>query len=124
MMHENYEDIKSRIEEEPSYYDFNGVPRYGGFSPDKCPNIYSRHVGLFRIACQNCGKEFLVEMNADIWDRMLEIPPKKWHYGDPPIHGCIGDTMNCIDLEVIEFWHKGSDFEWTRMVGFEGDCED
>ena len=31
MMHEPYDDIKSRVAEEPSWYDENGTPRYGDY---------------------------------------------------------------------------------------------
>jgi hypothetical protein len=121
-MHENYNDIKDRIEELPYWYDEYGTPRYGAFDPDLCPDIYSSHVGLFLIACQHCGKTFKVEMHADIWDRNLRHPPKKWHYGDPPVHNCTGDTMNCDDLEVLEFWNKDNrkDPRWERVPEFEG----
>ena len=37
-MKESYEDITSRIPESPSWYDQNGTPRYGEFSPERCPN--------------------------------------------------------------------------------------
>lgn len=124
-MHENYEDILDRINEPPSWYDQNGTPRYGDFHPNKCPNIYSRHVGLFLIACQDCNQQFKVEMHADIWGKDLDHPPAKWHYGDPPIHGCVGDTMNCEDLAVLEFWtNKPFDKEWVRRPEFEGLVDD
>ena len=29
--------------------------------------------------------------------------------GDPPNHGCIGDTMGAYELEVLEYWEKGKD---------------
>ena len=118
-MKENYNDILSRIKEEPLWHDANGAPRYDKFSPDMCPNIYTHKVGLFLISCQNCQKEFLVEMHGDMFGDRSERPPSKWHYGDPPIHGCAGDTMNCDDLKVVEFWVK-EDFEWKRKKEFEG----
>ena len=117
-MHENYKDILSRISELPLWFDSNGVPRYDKFDPSMCPNIYSNHVGLFLIACQYCGQKFHVEMHSDIWGERTNSPPSKWHYGDPPIHGCTGDTMNCDDLAVIEFWSK-INFEWKRQKKFE-----
>jgi len=124
-VHQNYTDITSRIAEPPTWYDQNGTPRYCKFSPDKCPNIYSRTVVLMRIACQNCGKEFDVEMHAGMWDHRRDHPPSKWHYGDPPVHDCVGDTMNCEDLEVLEVWHKNSDsIDWKRITDFEHKVED
>lgn len=121
-MHENYEDITSRISGQPTWHDQNGTPRYGHFHPKKCPNIYSNHVGLFLIKCQSCGQEFQVEMHSDIWEFRQITPPSKWHYGDPPIHGCVGDTMNCDDLAVLQFWSRDrlGDGDWKPQHEFEG----
>lgn len=114
-MHENYDDIKSRIAEEPTWYDQNGTPRYGPFKPQQCPNIYAPVVCLFRIGCQDCGQEFMVEMHADYWSGKMESPPSKWHYGDPPIHDCVGDTMNCDDLEILQVWTRINPLKnWKR----------
>jgi hypothetical protein len=49
---------------------------------------------------------------------------RKWfplHYGDPPNHGCVGDTMNCEDISIKEFWEKprNSKREWTRRRKYE-----
>ena len=116
-MHENYDDIKSRIAEEPSWYDANGTPRYGEFTPDMCPDIYSRSVVLLRIKCQSCGRPFDVEMHSSFF-APFKIP-KRLHYGDPPIHGCVGDTMNCDDIAVLEVWHREG-LDWERRSEFEG----
>jgi hypothetical protein len=117
-MHNNYKDIKSKITEDPSWYDSNGTPRYGNFNPRNCPNIYSDQVALLRIHCGYCGAGFDVEMHTDIWQGTLQSP-KKWHYGDPPIHNCVGDTMNCDDVSVLEFWVR-QDSTWERRQEFEG----
>ena len=118
-MHESYMDIQSRIIEEPTWYDANGTPRYGPFTPERCPNIYSDQVVLLRIACQGCGREFDVEIHGDTFRPIKH--PHKLHYGDPPIHRCIGDTMNCYDLEVLEVWHRERGHgEWTRRDDLEG----
>lgn len=122
-MHSNYEDIRSRIVEEPSWYDENGTPRYGKFNPELCPSIYSDVVALLLIACQYCSKKFTVEAHAGIFNWRITAPPSRWHYGDPPIHGCTGDTMNCEDLAVLEVWRKNRDLEqwgWERQPEFEG----
>lgn len=34
----------------------------------------------------------------------LEELVKNFHYGDPPAHGCVGDTMNSIPIQSIEVW--------------------
>lgn len=44
------------------------------------------------------------------------------HYGDPPIHHCVGDTENCDDLQIVEFWEK-VDFEWVRLPEYEIELE-
>lgn len=132
-MKADYKDIRSKIKEEPLWYDENGVPRYAKFHPKLSPNIYADEVILLEIACQDCGKRFFVEMNWDpyhsIWyhrhsesfrNRLriwLRIKRQSWcpiHYGDPPNHRCTGDTMNCIDLRIVEFWERGEDLGWKR----------
>ena len=120
-MHSNYEDIKSRINELPKWYDSNGVPRYGKFDPEYCPDIYSEVVVLLKIACQDCGQQFEVELHSDFFSSIKY--PKKLHYGDPPIHGCVGDTMNCNDLEVLEVWQREGIGDWTRRSKLEGKIE-
>lgn len=119
-MKASYEDILKRIPEEPKWYDTNGTPRYDDFLPDNCPNIYARQVILLRIACQACRKVFDVEMHGD-WYGLIKRP-KNLHYGDPPSHGCVGDTMNCEDLEVLQVWAK-ENFDWERYPEEEGIIE-
>ena len=116
-MNANYEDIISRIAESPRWYDANGTPRYDDFHPRYCPNIYSDQVILLRIACQACGEEFDVEMHAGFFE---ELNPRKVHYGDPPRHDCMGDTMNCEDLEVLQVWQRVGFDEWKRYPELEG----
>ena len=31
-----------------------------------------------------------------------------FYYGDPPVHGCIGDTMGSIHLRVLEYWEQNT----------------
>jgi len=123
-MHESYIDITSRIKEEPNWYDENGVPRYGEFTPERCPNIYSNFVVLARIACQDCQREFDVEMHANLWGWKISHKPSKWHYGDPPIHGCVGDTMNCEDLSILQVWRRESFGDWERIENLEGSIDE
>lgn len=130
-----YEDIRKRIKEEPKWFDSNGVPRYDDFHPDLSPNIYAEEVCLLKIKCQECQQEFLVEMN---WSRMElvineysrplseRIKDKSIHYGDPPRHreedsNCsAGDTMNCDDVEVVQFWkQEGKFLDWKRKKKLE-----
>jgi len=122
-MKNDFKDIRDKIKEEPLWYDENGVPRYAKFHPELSPNIYAAEVILLEIACQYCKKRFFVEMNwvhykSHPWYRhpesfsnrlrlWLENDRLGWcpiHYGDPPNHNCVGDTMNCIDIRIVEFW--------------------
>lgn len=128
-----YEDIREKINEEPRWFDTHGVPRYAKFHPDLSPNIYADEVVLLKIACQNCGHRFLVEMNWGVQDKVFDdivslherIENRTIHYGDPPIGCCaVGSTMNCDDLEVVEFWKRDRDtmtLEWVRDKKYEID---
>lgn len=140
-MKASYLDIKNKINAEPIWYDENGVPRYDKFSPELSPNIYADEIILLEIACQDCKQRFLVEMNWDkmrkIFDRHLESFSTRVqqhlknnkefnhsliHYGDPPIHFCVGDTENCYDLHIVEF-HKKIAFEFKRISEYEIELE-
>jgi hypothetical protein len=136
-MHADYMDIRSRISEPPRWFDSHGVPRYDDFTPELCPNIYADEVILMEIACQACHENFLVELHSDLMSRIYPPPaggllcrPKFSesikpgdipHYGDPPRHSfehsCAGDTMNCWDLRIVEFWERIS-FTEQRENGF------
>lgn len=117
-MHENYKDITSRIAEPPKWWDENGAPRYDEFHPDYCPDIYAHTVILLRISCQNCGRQFDVEMSASAFS---ELNPRTAHYGDPPAHNCTGDSMNCEDLAVLQVWRRLTSLkEWKRHPKLEG----
>jgi len=59
-----------------------------------------------------------VEIHASIYGKMR--PPRELHYGDPPRHGCVGDTMNCDDLEVLEVWHRPAFGDFERHPELEG----
>lgn len=150
-MNSDYRDIRSRIGEEPTWYDLHGVPRFGEIPVG---------VGLFirRVRCQDCHRVFLVCLVDEVYRHFMgsmvlrtvkrdesgepikcvscseyqyeyadaslhhyggnfALPdgtterreeewlpiPDGWHYGDPPAHGCVGDTMNSIP-----------EYEWGR----------
>lgn len=138
-MNESYEDIKSLTKRKPDWFDSNGVPRYAKFKPDMCPNIYAKEVLLLEIACQDCRQKFLVEYHDDSVFGRDEIAKRMrdWarrhrenrsefipvHYGDPPVHGCIGDTMNCDDIRIVEFWRQNDKTDWERVKKFEREFE-
>lgn len=130
----SYEDIKSKIDEQPKWYDDNGVPRYCEFHPNQM-GIYEDLVISALIACQSCGQQFHVANGSNHHERykayILAGRPidnnvlslnsveaaQSFHYGDPPNHDCVGDTMNCKDLQVIEVWarHIDNKHEWHRV---------
>lgn len=131
-MKPRFDDIRNRIKEEPKWYDENGTPRYDKFSPKLTSNIYSSQVVLLKIECQNCSKAFLVELNWDLMkdvfsfrkdDLKKQILEESIHYGDPPQHGCTGNTMNCDDIKVIEFWERDKRMNWKRMKKYERKVE-
>jgi hypothetical protein len=45
-------------------------------------------------------------------------------YGDPPIHGCVGDTMSSSTLKVLEAWEKEkASYNWVRVFELEINIE-
>lgn len=112
-MNHNYDDIRSRIAEEPTWFDEHAVPRYGAFEPGNVADIYADEAILVEITCQGCGHKFAVAfskgmLNRD--DRPLSrcIAVKDVHYGDPPNIGCCasGPTMNSEPRRVLEYWFR------------------
>jgi len=120
-MKARYHDILSRIPEKPLWHDQNGVPRYDEFHPELCPDVYSDQVVLMEIACAHCDRTFAVEMHSNIWGSAS--PPKQWHYGFPPEHDCVGDTMNAWDNSIMQAWYRQMDGEWVRREDLEGDID-
>lgn len=125
----SYKDITSRIQESPKWFDTNGVPRYGDFSPGLIPNIYADECLLYEIACQACGRRFMVEENWWRYQNRGEMPKlsdrvrsKQIHYGDPPCFECgAGATMNCEDIKTVQFWSRENpEREWRRVPELEG----
>lgn len=137
-MNRAYDDIRSRLGE-PLWFDGHGVPRYDPFHPEMC-GVYDRYVAFVLIGCQACDQTFRVAVEWGAEDMIAAaaakagtidpaLPtadPDRWravgsfHYGDPPIHGCAGDTMNSVPLRILEFWHRPSDnspngFDWRRL---------
>ncbi len=79
---------------------------------------------LLRISCQNCDHEFDVCMSMGPTDFIHKRPPLadqirngSIHYGDPPNVGCCpaGPTMNCNDLQVLQYWRMASPAARTVM---------
>lgn len=112
-MFDPYDDIKSRIDEKPYWYDVHGVPRYGD-PPDKLKPF------IRKVKCQDCHMVFRVCLVGGIYptyggvsfryepvtykplmmrDGVHDVPdtfkavyvkhgeiPEQWHYGDAPDH--------------------------------------
>jgi hypothetical protein len=126
-VHASYQDILDRIDAAPVWWDENGVPRFDPHHPDLCPDVYAREVALIRIECQSCQLGFLVQMSTGsprARGSLTEmIRNKTIHYGDPPRHDvdCMaGDTMNCTDIAVVEFW-RWTLLSWERVTELEID---
>jgi hypothetical protein len=123
-MHEDYDDIRSRISEPPTWFDEHAVPRYCEFSPERCADIYASQACLLLIECQGCGREFRVALSWSDHDpkhaldeliRTVEI-----HYGDPPNVSCClsGPSMNSVPRRVLQFWRRTRP-EWDRVPELE-----
>lgn len=128
-MRPDYKDIRSRIEESPSWYDDHGVPRYGTFSPRNGANFYAREAVLAEIKCQGCGQPYRVGFSYNIAETADPVRPLAQHiragrldYGDPPNACChVGATMSSIPIRVLEYWwHPGPpNVEWRRDASLE-----
>lgn len=146
-MHHDYPDIVGLAASHvlPRWWDENGVPRYWDHHPKLCPSIYATEVALVEIACQACERRFDVQMYTSSMSRVRaslmnkpflslaeRVLDSSIHYGDPPRHDhdafggeCIsGNTMNCYDLRVKEFWLRDTGGEWKRVAEFERDLND
>jgi hypothetical protein len=119
-MYRRYEEIREKLGE-PLWHDDQGVPRYIEFHPSLC-GVYDTHVALLNIACQSCGKRFLVaaSYNAFIGFRIqLSLPTSdeagSFGFGDAPYHGgCAGETMTTDTMEIVQFWFKRTG-DWIQL---------
>ncbi len=118
-MHPYFDDITSRIDEPPKWYWRNGVPRYCDFHPREC-GVYSDVVVLLEIECQRCGAIFKTSVECASFEEKPEFDDLgRFHYGDPPGHGCVGDTMGSITVRILEFWTKDESRQLVRRPEFE-----
>ena len=130
-MNHDYLDIRSRIPEQPAWWDEHGVPRYGAFTPDAVASS-ALEIILLRVACQSCERPFDVCMKWSARDRHHGIPSLAdriplghVEYRDPPNVGCcpVGPTMCSVALRVLEFWRRGTcdGLRWERVPALEID---
>lgn len=120
-MHHCYDDILSRIPEEPIWFDEHAVPRYCEFDPKRVANAYADEVALVEVTCQSCGRLFHVAFAAcagvtvsrEEWPSgpiATAIREKTLHYGDPPNVWCChaGPSMNSEPRKVVQYWRQGN----------------
>jgi hypothetical protein len=133
----DYADIRSKIAEQPQWFDENAVPRYCAFTPEEVSNIYASEAVLVEIGCQGCRRAFQVAFSLDRMQAQVSgnssladaIRERSLHYGDPPNVRCCdsGPTMNSEPRRVLEYWRThhqryvkdsivtdGKYFEWER----------
>jgi len=134
----SYRDITTRIAEPPTFFDDNGVPRYEPFTPELL-GVYDDFALLAKIACQSCGRQFLVGcgwprfnvFQDPIIERTLANLVRGFDYGDPPRHStpdnnrCAGETMSSDLVRIVEAWERtglnwSRRVDWTRRVDCEG----
>lgn len=117
-----YYDIRNRIVQPPLWYDSNGVPRYDPFSPEDVPDIYANEAAMVRIKCQSCGQHFDVGLQMSALEhgpRLADLIRVRYlSYGDPPHHGCGGDSMSSEEISVVEYWVRAG-FDWIRNSEWE-----
>lgn len=118
-MHNEYSDIIEAANRPPLWWDENGVPRFAEHHPRHCPDIYADEVALLRVACQECAREFLVQMSIGRYEVVVaemrhfqalpegverdenardfslagQVRSGAIHYGDPPRHDTSTDCI-------------------------------
>lgn len=130
-MHHNYDDITSRIDTPPRWFDEHAVPRYCDFGPRQIADVYAEECCLLEIQCQACGTPFMVAMSWGTRDRVYGTPKlssniQAIHYGDPPNIDCCsaGATMNSEPLRVHQFWRCNAFMEFVRVPDLEVRIDD
>ena len=133
-MWDDYNDIRSRIPEEPKWWDQNGCPRYNDPIPSNCSDIYAEYVAFMEIACQTCDHRFIVEASLSMMRRTvykIEWNPLDLHYGNPPNIGCCpgGATMTSTRKMLISAWKRDHNAtpSWVQthsMIPLEDDWGD
>lgn len=126
----DYADIRALTDREPDWFTEVGVPRYEEFCPEML-GVYDGYAVLLLIACQSCSRRFEVgigrpKFEFDGFDRVTRHNLRTLgaiRVGDPPRHGCPGDSMMSSELSVLEAWWKGGpshNFAWKRDRNHEG----
>lgn len=109
-MRRSYSDITSRLGT-PLWYDYNGAPRYEEFHPDLC-GVYDSYVAYLEVACQSCGKKFLVTSEVDTIDSKkgnfyLPIPPPS-----DEEERKVKEVVEKLDDDKVSPWHQIGSFHY------------
>lgn len=142
-MHTGYEDILSRIDVAPRWWDEHAVPRFCAFSPDQIADIYADECVLLLIECQDCHKPYKVCMSISAISKMMSrmdfnykmrtsVETHRYlYYGDPPNaceeDCCAGATMSSVSIRILEFWERSFTPEhwgWRRVPELEIEIEE
>jgi len=133
----DYADIRSRIAEDPLWYDGAGVPRYEPFHPSML-GVYDDFAIEAEIACASCGATFRVGEGWTRFDLHVAVanpsvtPPERtlaglvivFSYGDPPRHDygsmgrCAGETMCSDVVRIVSGWERTL-LGWLQRPEFE-----
>jgi hypothetical protein len=68
-----------------------------------------------------CGAEFTVAIERERAPLATIVHPTAtdhgtFHFGDPPRHDCVGDTMNSDLVQILEFWSRDNpEHRWGRL---------
>lgn len=66
--------------------------------------------GKFWVRVDQC---YFLDLKSSETKRLtLKETVESFHYGDPPSHGCVGDTMGAIEIKTLEVW----DMNFGRTV--------
>lgn len=122
-MKKDFRDIRKAIPVDPYWYDELGTPRYDVFHPTML-GVYDNYAVYGTIECQACGEQFEVGAGSTGYSAgtrpwTLKDIVEKYHYGDPPIHECVGDTMMSENFTVLQAWEHDHAGDWNRVSALE-----
>lgn len=123
-MNRSYEDLMSLTPARPSFFQKDGVPRWGTFQPGVSTDVYAVEAVVMEISCQSCDGRFHVLMerrsHGDPTTLAQRIADGSIHYGDPPNVDCClgGPSMNSEPVRILEYWSRER-MDWTRDPSLE-----
>lgn len=123
-MNRSYEDLMALTSVKPSFFQKDGVPRWGAFQPGTSTDVYAVEAVIMEISCQSCDGRFHVLMerrsHGEPTTLAQRIADGSIHYGDPPNVGCCpgGPSMNSEPVRILEYWSRER-MDWTRNSSLE-----